>query len=109
VAKEDVVFPERDKFVALLAAAEKGETAAVNRLLQSGANIHGCDDAPLRAAALHGHGETVRALVVAGAKVSSWDEMALRCMVHRGDTETVTFLLEKGANIFAIVDKVVRG
>jgi hypothetical protein len=108
VAKEDVVFPERDKFNALVAAAGKGETAAVNHLLHSGANIHGCDDAPLRTAALHGHGEAVRALVLAGAKVGAWDEMALRCMVHRGDTETVKFLLEKGAHIFAIEDKVVE-
>lgn len=108
VAKEAVVFPERGTFDALLAAAEQGETAEVKRLVQSGANIHGCDDAPLRAAAQHGNGETVRALVVAGAKVGAWDEMALRCMVHRGDTETVKFLLDKGADIFAIEDKVVK-
>ena len=108
VAKEAVVFPERGKFDALLAAAGKGETPEVNRLLQSGAPIHGCEDAPLRAAALHGHVETVRALVVAGAKVDSWDGTALRCMIHRGDTESVQFLLEKGANVFLMEDKVVE-
>jgi ankyrin repeat protein len=108
VAKEDVLFSDRETFDALVAAAEKGDTAVVNRLLHSGANIHGCEDAPLRTAALHGHGETVRALIEAGAKVDAWVGMALRCMVYRGDTETVTFLLEKGANIFAIVDKVVE-
>jgi hypothetical protein len=96
VAKEAVVFPERGKFNALLAAAEKGETAEVNQLAQSGANIHGSDDAPLRAAALHGHGDTARTLVEAGANVDAWDGTALRCMVHRGDTETVKFLLENG-------------
>jgi hypothetical protein len=108
VAKGTVVFPEREKFDALVAAAEKGETTEVRRLLESGAILDGCADAPLRAAALHGHGETVKALVLAGAQVDSSDGMALRCMVPRGDTETVKFLLERGANIFAIENKVVE-
>ena len=61
----------------LLAAASKGETTAVQSLLQSGANVDATDKnnrTPLMLAAQHGHAEIVRALLAAGAKTDVRDK-----------------------------------
>ncbi len=64
----------------LLAAAAKGDAAAVRALLKGGANIESTDKngrTPLMLAAQHGHAALVSALLEAGAKADARDRSGL--------------------------------
>ncbi|MGB3635583.1 MAG: ankyrin repeat domain-containing protein [Rubrobacteraceae bacterium] len=64
--------------LALISASSRGDTQAVERLLEQGADVHARDDSggttPLIAAAYRNHVETARILIEAGADVNVKDE-----------------------------------
>ena len=88
----------------ILTAAEAGDTAQVEALLNKGANIeakNGTGMTPLMRAAEFGRIETVKVLLARGANISASDDSgctALRVAASpEGHAETVAFLLKSGA------------
>jgi len=90
--------PQSKNNEALCAAAAAGDTAAVQRLLTAGADVHALDDAPLRFAARNGHTDTCAALLTAGADVHAHDDTPLYLAAINGHLDTCKFLLTAGAN-----------
>lgn len=92
---------------ALLEAAKKGNTAEVQRLLDSGADVEAREedgDSALSNAACCGNTDTVRLLVEKGADVNAvykngWT--ALMMAAQSQNTDTVRLLIEKGADVNA--------
>jgi hypothetical protein len=91
----------------LLQAAFKGDTAAVQQLLDKGANIEAhteYGDTALIYAATNGYTEVVTLLLAKGANIEAKDndgDTALINAAIKGETEVVKLLLAKGANIDA--------
>lgn len=92
----------------LLAAAKRGDTAAVESLLQQGATIEAIDqnkETPLILVASAGHADTVKMLLNHGANVDARDEYdntALIEAAQRGYTDIVKVLLGKHADVEVI-------
>ena len=88
----------------LIEAAETGDTAAVQALLDAGADIHATNnrgETALRIAAFWGETATVQALLDASADVNATDnagETALMVATMWGHTEIVEILRDAGAN-----------
>ena len=82
----------------LVVACEVGDLAAVQRLLERGADAATCDNSPLRWAAEGGHTDVVRLLLALSAahRVSpgARDNEALRSAAEGGHAATVRLLLE---------------
>lgn len=78
-------------------AAAVGNSAIVNLLLESGADVHFLGDEPLRAAAVAGHLEVVKLLLARGADVHARDNQAIEEAWHEGHLEIVRILLAAGA------------
>lgn len=95
----------------LLEAARKGDTAAVQSLLQSGANIETTDQygsTALIEAASGGYTDTVKLLLGRGANIEaklSFGRTVLSAAAGSGHPDTVKLLLDKGANIHAEGDR----
>lgn len=119
--------------VILMALLRQDDTAAVEVIIQGGANVHHGNNAPLyevrsyatlrvllRAAAgsyseesknkaliaacKHGYVDVVEGLVEVGAYMHIWDECPLRTAAGHGKAEVVKFLVERGASINATND-----
>ena len=90
--------PQSKNNEVLCAAAAAGDTAAVQRLLTAGADVHALDDAPLLYAAGNGHTDTVRLLLAAGADVHVEDDTPLYDAADAGHADTCAALLAAGAN-----------
>ncbi|ERM93580.1 ankyrin repeat domain-containing protein 65 [Amborella trichopoda] len=88
----------------LCRAARRGDTRAVQRLLESGASVHGRDQhgwTALHRAAFKGWMEVVRVLVEKGADINATDEEGytpLHCASESGQAEVVELLVKKGAD-----------
>src|SRR5258708_2671199 len=89
----------------ILTAAEAGDTATVQTLLNKGADIEAKNITgmtPLMRAAEFGHTETVKVLLARGANINAADEpgfTALRVAASpQGHAETVSLLLKSGAS-----------
>lgn len=79
-------------------AADSGQTNAVKRLLQHGADVHDQYDFALRRAALKGHTSTVRFLLKEGhANVHAHNDEAFAFARIKGHVETVGCILFYGA------------
>jgi len=91
----------------LVVAAEKGDTAAVQQLLQKGANVEARDSGggtALLWAAEGGYTEVAKLLLDKGANINAKDSKgttALLQAVEQNSAELVKLLLERGANIEA--------
>ncbi len=105
-----VTFPVYAKDINsdLSSAAEKGDTATVQALLDKGADVNAKSiegTTPLMKAAREGHMETVQALINKGADVNikneCCDDTALLWAAGKGHTKIVKALLDKGADINA--------
>ena len=89
----------------LIAAAKKGDAAAVKSLLAKGADVNAktrYNQTPLMFAAERGHLEIVKILIEAGADVNATDTFykfftPLYGAASKGHAEVVKLLLEKGA------------
>jgi hypothetical protein len=101
--------PKYRRFMALIAAAEKGNVRSARALIRNGVDVNGRgvgDDVaptnrPLAVAAEHGHLEVVEVLLAAGAKVDSCCcacTTALHYAIRGGHTKIVARLLEAGAS-----------
>ena len=92
---------------ALVAAAEAGASAAVEKLLKDGADVNQKNDAgqtALMVAADSGDKEMVDDLLAAGADVKAADAEGVRSLhfaAHKGRTSIVELLLSKGAEVNA--------
>jgi hypothetical protein len=92
---------------ALMEAAERGDLAAMRRLMQQGARADAVvpgDGTPLIAAARHGREEAMEMLIAAGADVNrgvSGDGNAITNAARKGHLHAVRLLLDKGADIDA--------
>ena len=90
---------------ALYEAAEQGDIAEVDALLQSGADVNAAlsgDGSPLIAAARNGRVDVVRHLLDRGADVNMavpGDGSPLIEAARRGATEVVGLLLDRGADV----------
>ncbi|MEW6351608.1 MAG: ankyrin repeat domain-containing protein [Thermodesulfobacteriota bacterium] len=97
----------RERRKAFIAAAARGDLAAIKRLLEEGADVNGPDDSQRRAlpcAAAKGHLMVVRLLLEKGAVLSATDQDGLTPLMNaceEGRFETVEFLLDKGADVNA--------
>ncbi|MEW6351666.1 MAG: ankyrin repeat domain-containing protein [Thermodesulfobacteriota bacterium] len=97
----------RERRKAFIAAAARGDLAAIKKLLEEGADVNGADDSQRRAlpcAAAKGHLKVVRQLLEKGAVLSATDQDGLTPLMNaceEGRFETVEFLLEKGADVNA--------
>jgi len=93
----------------LIQAAKNGDTAAVQQLLNKGANIEATNqysETPLHLAVEHGHSDVVKLLLEKGANIETRDDKLsnstpLLEAVDRGNTDIVKLLLDKRANIEA--------
>jgi beta-lactamase regulating signal transducer with metallopeptidase domain/ankyrin repeat protein len=91
--------------VALMEAAEKGDLAAMERLLERGAKADAVmpgDGSPLIGAARRGRLEAIKRLLAAGANVNrgvEGDGSALIAAAREGHLEAVRLLLDGGAEI----------
>ena len=63
--------------MALIEAVKQNNYSEVERLLQSGVDVHVCDDGALRWASENGHLEVVKLLLQHGANVHAYDDRAL--------------------------------
>ncbi len=87
----------------LIDAAERGDTATVQALLDAGADVNFQDDmrgTALMDAAISGHTATVQALLDAGADVDAQDKDGLTALMgaqEHGHTEVVEILQKAGA------------
>ena len=71
----------------LIAAAERGDTAAVLAMISAGANINaqdGCGCTPVMAATHGNHADTVRALIQAGADINLRDGRRDNVLLYAG-------------------------
>jgi len=68
-------------------------------LIEAGADVHICDDAPIRRASSLGYLQTVKALIAAGADVHACDDDALCQAVFFRHLRVAKALVEAGANI----------
>lgn len=91
---------------ALLKAAKKGDTAAVEKLLAEGANIEAkssfWENTPLLAAVWTGKTDTVRLLLDKGARLDAQNSIeytALNAAVIFGYFDVAKLLLERGASL----------
>ncbi len=87
-------------------AAREGQVAAVQYLLDRGANVDARETTRLRWAALQhavykGHLPVVQLLVEGGANVHALKECALRLAARRGDLVMIKYLIDHGANVHA--------
>lgn len=91
------------------AAAKKGDSATVKKLLQAGCKVNDVQYAdskymPLHFAAMEGHGRLARMLIAQGAPVdarASGGMSPLFLAAKYGKAGVAKLLLEKGANMFA--------
>ena len=91
----------------LLEAARIGDTAAVQQLLQKGANIEAKDESgrtPLMVADIYNSTNVMKLLLDKGANIEAkdkFDKTPLIDAANYGNAEVVKLLLDKGANIEA--------
>jgi ankyrin repeat protein len=95
----------QDRDQALIAAAERGDLAEVQRLLKAGAGVRAQDGqgrTALVAATYGGHTPVARVLIAAGADVNTKDHLqnsAFLLAGARGHTEIVRMTLAAGADL----------
>jgi len=92
----------------LQVCAAFGKTEFVKYLLDSGADVHRDDDAPLRWASEMGRTEVVKLLLDAGADVHAQNDAPLRWASERGCIKIVKLLLDAGADVHAKNDWALR-
>jgi beta-lactamase regulating signal transducer with metallopeptidase domain len=105
------VIPERPSRldVALFEAAADGDTGAITKLLDAGADVNaaiGGDGSPLIGAAREGRLDAVRLLLDRGADVDKGvrgDGNALIMAAREGHIDVVSLLLDRGASIDHVV------
>lgn len=88
--------------------ASKGALAAVDRLLNAGADVHIGNDRALQWAARHGHLAVVERLLVAGANVHANTDGALRWSSSNGYLPVVDCLIAAGADVHANTELALR-
>jgi ankyrin repeat protein len=76
-------------------AAERGNNACCELLLDHGANVHWWLDGPLRVAAWRGHLQTAALLLDRGA--SAWSDLAMQSATRNRHDAVVALLLERRA------------
>ena len=79
----------------------QGHMKVVKYLIESGADLHDDNDAPLRWAATRGYLEIVKYLVEKGADIHANKDEPLRDSAQNRHIEVVKYLVEKGADIDA--------
>ena len=79
----------------LIQAADNGDTALVEKLLDQGADIHAASECALRRATDNGHTGTVSLLINRGADIHAVHDIALRSAAKNGDPETLDLLLSR--------------
>ena len=84
--------------LALRAAAENGQVAALQLLVANGADVHSHADLALRDAAARGSYAVVESLIALGANVHALDDSALRAAARCGHARVVALLLASGAD-----------
>lgn len=95
---------ERDKCLALVAAAAEGDIAGIVAQLENGADIHYHDDTALCGALYLGHREVVELLLERGANVHADGETPLFAAITAKDWDMIELLLKKGADPQAVLD-----
>lgn len=86
----------------LIAAAGKGDLAAVSALLERGVELKEYGAAALAGAASKGHADLVRLLAERGVDLATEDgAVALGNLARNGDLDGVRLLVEKGINLKA--------
>ena len=83
----------------LIQSCKHGFLPGVKLAIESGANIHYNNDAPILYSSLNGHIDVVKYLVEGGANVRTNDDYALRWASYYGHLDVVKFLVERGADI----------
>jgi hypothetical protein len=78
-----------------------GDLAALQELVEQGADIHADHEQALLFAANNGHSELVRFLLDHGADIHAKDDLALQWTVDNGHLEIVRLLLDRGADLHA--------
>ena len=61
-------------------------------MLESGANVHACDDLALHWATLYKNLNVVKLLIEYGTDIHAGDDWALRCASENGYVEVVEYL-----------------
>lgn len=95
----------------LCVAARKGEVRTIQRLLENGAIINGCDQhgwTALHRASFKGRIEVVKTLIENGIDINAKDEdgySALHCAVESGHVDVAELLVKKGADIDSRTNK----
>nr|GLL36755.1 ankyrin repeat and protein kinase domain-containing protein 1-like isoform X3 [Ipomoea trifida] len=95
----------------LCAAARKGETRKIQKLLDHGANLHGRDLhgwTALHRSAFKGRVDAVKALIDQGISLDARDEdgyTALHCAVEAGQVDVTEVLVKTGADVEARTNK----
>ena len=84
-----------------IAASKNNQIAALESLLNQGADVHANNDYALKSAAFFGYLEVVKLLVTHGANIHADGEMALRRASFHGHLPIVEFLIAHGADIHA--------
>jgi TPR repeat protein len=107
LAGQAVVGAAESELDRLMAAAQAGRLAEVERLIAAGANVNAADKfdrTPLHWAAFNGHGAVVEALLKAGANVNAATQDGLTPLhwaAFNGHEAVVAALLKAGANVNA--------
>ncbi|KAI4386630.1 hypothetical protein MLD38_004547 [Melastoma candidum] len=95
----------------LFAAARKGDSKAVRRILERGASINGRDQngwTALHRASFKGHVDVVQILIEKGIDIDAKDAdgyTALHCATESGHTDVVALLVKKGADVASRTNK----
>lgn len=97
---QDAVQSDLD--IKLVAAVQSRNEKDVIQLLLQGANVHVCDDQPLRTAIRHGYVNIVKILVSAGSDAHVRCDYPLRLAIAIDNHEIAWFLIQNGANIDAL-------
>ncbi|KAJ3045010.1 RNA-splicing factor [Rhizophlyctis rosea] len=99
---------DKEKQKAFFNACASGNTATVQRLVKSGADVHVLDEFALIIAARNGHTDVVRLLLEAGANCNVSSDLPLLVSATGGRVEVVKLLLVHGANVHAQNDGPLR-
>ncbi|KAJ3051517.1 hypothetical protein HK097_007453 [Rhizophlyctis rosea] len=86
-------------------AVERGQTEAVNILLDAGADVHANNEEALMIASGQGFANIVQLLINAGADVHIQSDEALKLAAEKGHAGTVQTLLSAGADIHSGEDE----
>jgi len=85
-------------------SVKKGHVLAAELLLDTGANLHGCDGMLLCFAADEGHANMVAMLLLRGANVNAENGLSLILASKNGRLDVMALLIERGADVNGVHD-----